>query len=56
MNGAEQIGADKPIQNPEDLLKKVQGTYRDHVAETPVEQKITMLPQAPQPVPYRLTK
>lgn len=48
------IGQDRAIQNPHTAVTNASGVYKDAVYTTPLEKRLPILPQAPQPAPFVL--
>ena len=52
---ANNIGADRAVQDPQDAIKQAGGTYKDTAEGMSEAEKIDFLPKGPDPAPFTLT-
>jgi len=53
--GADSVGQDRPVQNPQEALERGAGTYKDEVQDMGLDKTLPILPAAPAPSPFRIT-
>lgn len=47
-----QVGSTRPIQNPQTAFEQAEGVYEDRTTQMEPEQRLPMLPKAPDPSPF----